>query len=139
MRYDKNFAVFAKHTNWYNFVIGYGYVPTDKAPTKVERAMFEYNCYRFWNDLYAPRGLRLRENKKFMRFFNLIQQKAGEQKSVFFVDSGDGDVFENEVIECESLFGWLIPTNKISEFEPLFISNSIKQHNYDCYYCIMEY
>ena len=139
MRYDKNFAMFAKHTDWYYFIEGYGYVPTDEASAEAETAMFEYNCYSFWNGLHTPRGLRLRENEKFMLFFNLIQQKAGEYKAVFFADCGAGNVYENEVIECESLCGWLIPVDKISEFEPHFLANSINQHDYDDYYCIMEY
>ncbi len=32
MRYDKSFAYFRPHFDWYRFVHGVGYVPTEKAP-----------------------------------------------------------------------------------------------------------
>ena len=47
MRYDKTFAVFAKHSDWYVKTPGVGYVPTDKAPEEARRAMAEYNSYTF--------------------------------------------------------------------------------------------
>lgn len=47
MRYDKNYAYFRPHTEWYNFVVGVGYVPTDEAPPEAVTAMQEYNSYKF--------------------------------------------------------------------------------------------
>jgi hypothetical protein len=47
MRYDKNYAYFRPHTEWYNFVVGVGYVPTDEAPPEAVKAMEEYNSYSF--------------------------------------------------------------------------------------------
>lgn len=47
MRYDINFAFFAPHPEWYNFVEGKGYIPTIKAPPEAMKAMQEYNSYKF--------------------------------------------------------------------------------------------
>ena len=43
MRYDKDFAIFAGNTEWYEFKIGEGYVPTNKAPKEAIDAMHRYN------------------------------------------------------------------------------------------------
>ena len=47
MRYDRNFAVFASHYDWYTFVKGVGYVPTDKAPAEAVEAMKKFNSYTY--------------------------------------------------------------------------------------------
>lgn len=47
MRYDENFAFFITHTDWYTFVVGKGYVPTEKAPEKAVQAMEAYNSYTY--------------------------------------------------------------------------------------------
>ncbi len=85
------------------------------------------------------RGLRTQESEKFNKFFALIQEEAKKSSSVFFVDCGQGDVFEDENIECENLCGWLIPAGKVDEFEPLFMKNSNTQHDFDSFYCTADY
>ena len=60
-------------------------------------------------------GLRTQETNKFISFFELVQKKAAGEKSVFFLDSGDG----NE-LEGENLQGWLIPLSKVEEFEKIW-------------------
>ena len=47
MRYDRNFAFFAPHFEWYTFTKGIGYVPTAEAPEEAIKAMEEYNRYSF--------------------------------------------------------------------------------------------
>ena len=47
MRYDKNFAFFAPHPEWYKFVAGKGYIPIDKAPPEAVKAIEKFNSYRF--------------------------------------------------------------------------------------------
>ena len=47
MRYDKNYAIFAKDADWSEFIKGIGYVPTDKAPEEAKKAMKKYNSYTF--------------------------------------------------------------------------------------------
>ena len=84
-------------------------------------------------------GLRTQEGKKFDEFFSLVQEEAKKRNSVFFCDCGQGDVFENDSIECEDLCGWLIPNNKVDEFEPHFIKNSEKQHDFDDFYCFVDF
>ena len=53
-------------------------------------------------------GLRTQENMKFLAFFKLVQEAASELNSVFFLDSGEGNLFKDDNIECEDLSGWLI-------------------------------
>ena len=45
MRYDKNYAVFIDHSDWYTVVKGVGYVPTDKAPPEAVVAMEKFNSH----------------------------------------------------------------------------------------------
>lgn len=62
-------------------------------------------------------GLRTQETSKFESFFSIVQNAAHEKGCVFFLDSGDGRDFENDSFEGEDLMGWLIPKDKVSEFE----------------------
>lgn len=45
MKIDPNFIVFADHSEWYTFVKGKGYVPTEKAPKEAREAMERLNKY----------------------------------------------------------------------------------------------
>lgn len=47
MRYDKSFAYFRPHFDWYRFEHGVGYVPTEKAPEEARKAMDKYNSYTY--------------------------------------------------------------------------------------------
>lgn len=85
------------------------------------------------------KGLRTQENKKFVKFFEMVQEEAKKKNAVFFADCGEGKTFENDTIECEDLCGWLIPKTEEKDFEPLFMSNSIKQHDFDKYSCFVDY
>lgn len=62
-------------------------------------------------------GLRTQETNKFVTFFELVQKKASEKDCVFFLDSGDGNEFETDTMEGETLQGWLVPKTKAAEFE----------------------
>lgn len=57
MRYDKNYAYFKPHFDWYTFEKGVGYVPTDKAPKKAIEAMEKYNSYTFKKLHFLDNGL----------------------------------------------------------------------------------
>ena len=69
--------------------------------------------------------LRTQENDKFMNFFSIVQKYAENQGCAFFLDAGDGREFETDVLEGEDLMGWLIPQNKLKEFEKEWKSGSI--------------
>ena len=70
-------------------------------------------------------GLRGQESSKFNKFFSIVQTAAQKTGCVFFAEAGDGHLFENDDIECEDLMGWLIPEDKISEFEPEWRKNDV--------------
>lgn len=85
------------------------------------------------------RGLRTQENDKFKRFFSLVQKEAEKKNAVFFSDCGQGDVFENNQFECEDLCGWLIPTEQVKDFEPLFRKDDKRQHDFDDFYVSVDF
>lgn len=68
-------------------------------------------------------GLRTQETSKFNAFFEIVQKAASLKSCVFFLDSGDGNEFENESMEGENLQGWLVPKTKADEFEKVWINN----------------
>lgn len=70
-------------------------------------------------------GLRTQESVKFNRFFELIQAEAKKQKATFFADAGDGNEFETPTMEGENMMGWLIPDDKVKEFEPVWKSSDV--------------
>ena len=71
------------------------------------------------------RGLRKQETEKFQCFFALIQAEAEKHDAVFFADAGDGHEFETATMEGENMMGWLIPTDKVEEFEPLWQASDV--------------
>ena len=84
-------------------------------------------------------GLRTQENAKFIGFFKLVQEEANKQDAVFFLDCGQGKTFENNQMECEDLCGWLIPKEKVKEFEPLFVDNSDEVNKFDDFYTSVDF
>ena len=70
-------------------------------------------------------GLRKQETEKFNRFFALIQAEAEKRDAVFFADAGDGNDFETSTMEGENMMGWLIPADKVKEFEPLWNASEV--------------
>lgn len=69
-------------------------------------------------------GLRTQEGKKFESFFGIVQKKAEDMDSVFFLDHGDGNDYETEIMEGEDLCGWLVPLREASKFSEKFMNNS---------------
>ena len=67
------------------------------------------------------KGLRTQENDKFLNFWSIVQKEAEKMGGVFFLDCGEGNIYESDSIECEDLVGWLIPNDKTKEFEKLFL------------------
>lgn len=70
-------------------------------------------------------GLKTQESDKFNKFFALIQAAAKEKNSVFFADAGDGKDFETPELEGENMMGWLVPTDKASEFEQVWEKDNV--------------
>ena len=65
-------------------------------------------------------GLRTQESEKFKKYFSIVQEAARGIKCVFFLDSGDGRDFETDTLEGEDLMGWLIPEDRVLEFEKMW-------------------
>lgn len=81
-------------------------------------------------------GLRTQEGEKFNAYWNIVQEYAKKQGSVFFLDYGDGRGFETLEMDVEDLSGWLIPEAKAKDFEPVYMSRAEhgKKEWYD-FYC----
>jgi len=73
------------------------------------------------------KGLRTQESDKFYRFFELIQQEAEKKGCIFFAEAGDGHDYVSNTLECEDMMGWLIPKEKINEFEPLWEKDQVPE------------
>lgn len=84
-------------------------------------------------------GLRKPENKKFEKFFEHVQNEAAKRSCVFFLDCGQGDVFEDDLIMCEDMCGWMIPESMAEDFTPLFMNDSEGQHDFDDRYVFIGY
>ena len=63
-------------------------------------------------------GLQTQESPKFERSFQMIQNEAAKQNAVFFAFAGDGHDGEFPDLECEDMMGWLIPNERVAEFQP---------------------
>ena len=71
-----------------------------------------------------PLGIRVEDDandKKFMRFFDVIQRAAKEQGCVFFSYSGESHELINDKFDGEDLSGWLIPISEAEEFNKHFL------------------
>ena len=62
-------------------------------------------------------GLKTQESDKFNKFWELVQAEAKSQGKVFFADCGEGNILETPDLECEDMRGWLVPKEKVKEFE----------------------
>jgi hypothetical protein len=80
------------------------------------------------------RGLRTQETNKFKRFFSIVQDAAQKKNSVFFLDAGDGNDFETDNLEGENLMGWLIPEEKLSDFEKEWNKGDVSD-DWSDFYC----
>ena len=65
-------------------------------------------------------GLRTQENSKFIEFFKIVQKRARETGNVYFLDTGEGHELITDELDCEDLSGWLIPNDKVKDFEKDF-------------------
>lgn len=73
------------------------------------------------------RGLRKREDSKFEKFFEIVQDAAKRKGCVFFLDCGEGRDLETEDLSGEDLSGWLIPEGKAGQFEKEFLGGNIRE------------
>jgi hypothetical protein len=78
-------------------------------------------------------GLRTQETNKFKKFFAIVQAAANQKGCVFYLDAGDGRDFETDTHEGEDLMGWLIPKEKVPEFEKEWESEDISDDWSDFY------
>lgn len=78
-------------------------------------------------------GLRKQEGNKFEKFFAIVQDAAKKKGCVFFLDAGDGRDFETDSLEGEDLMGWLIPKDKMSDFEKKWDTGDVSDDWSDFY------
>lgn len=66
-------------------------------------------------------GLRTQENNKFKNFFSVVQDFAAKRNCVFFLDTGEGHDYSDDIFVCQDLSGWLIPKSIAPEFEKNYL------------------
>ena len=71
-------------------------------------------------DFFELRRFGKNEDERFLRFLKILEDEAWRQGSVFFIDSAEGNDFIGEDIDCCDLWGWLVATDVVLEFEPLW-------------------
>lgn len=67
-------------------------------------------------------GLRTQENYKFLKYWSIIQDSASKLGKTFFLDCGEGNGYEDDEVECETLSGRLVDNSKVETFEKLFLN-----------------
>lgn len=83
--------------------------------------------------------LRTQEDKKFVRFMELVEAEARKRGCEFFLDCVQGDEFENDTYICEDMCGWLIPESMVDKFTPIFMADSDSQYDFDDFYVFVDY
>lgn len=79
------------------------------------------------------------ENKKFNRFWDLIQEAAAKENAKFFMDAGEGNELITEEFEGENFSGWLVPTNIAKSFEHDWKMKNAHKDVWDEFYCYAEW
>lgn len=79
-------------------------------------------------------GLRTNEDHKFCNFMELVQEAAKKKDCKFFLDAGDDHEKETEKLSISDLYGWLIPNDKVTEFENIFFNNEEIPDLFDKFY-----
>ncbi|MBR4204459.1 MAG: hypothetical protein IKQ92_03185 [Clostridia bacterium] len=75
----------------------------------------------------------------FERYFSLVREKAQSLNSVFFLQAGDGHELEEDDMQGEDLWGWLIPISLADRFENLW-AHGYREGDWDeDYYCHAEW
>ena len=88
-------------------------------------------------------GLRTEDSKEFLKFFEFVQECANKRDCVFFLDFGECKDISFKDMIIDDLFGWLIPKNKVYEFNKKYLNWSIgdkDDNKWDKYlvWCIPE-
>lgn len=68
-------------------------------------------------------GLRTQEPQKVINSHQLILDAAKKQNKVFFEEAGDGHELITEDLWLEFVWGWLIPDEKVEEFNELYLND----------------
>ena len=96
LRYDENFDYFASHTEWYEFVLNIGYIPTDLATTEATIAMLEYDSYTFGKKHWLYKKRNISEKVKF-----LIEKEYSKKELVLIALAEKGFDKITELFDCE--------------------------------------
>ena len=112
MCHDKKFALFAPHTDWYEFIVNVGYVPTELATTQATLAMLEYDSYTFGKEHWLYEKRKISEKVKF-----LIEKDYSKKEIVITAIEENGFNKINDMFEFEkNLISLKEETDKLSDW-----------------------
>ena len=57
----------------------------------------------------------------FLRFFSIVQGAASDVGCTFFLDSGDDHDMVTADLDCQDLWGWLVPDSGARAFETAWL------------------
>ncbi len=81
-----------------------------------------------------PTGIRLQsdaDDRRFMRYFDLVQGAAAAIGRVFFLDAVDGHCSDTEIMDLGDLAGWLVPADSADEFADRFLAFGVADSEAD--------
>jgi len=68
----------------------------------------------------------------------IIEKAASKKNAHFFIDSGEGREYSTDTISIMNMSGWLIPTERKSEFET--ISDDDRWNDtWDAFFCFAKW
>lgn len=73
------------------------------------------------------------DDKRFMRYFDLVQQSARERGHVFFLDTVDDHCVDTEEMDLGDLAGWLVPNSGADEFSERFATLGLTDDDAELY------
>ena len=75
------------------------------------------------SDVQGIRTPRDAGDKRFMRFFEVVQDAAKRSGKVFFLNADEGHELVTDEMDGEDLSGWLIAPQDVPTFEPIWREN----------------
>ena len=70
-------------------------------------------------------GLKTQESNNFIQFFERVQDAANKINRVFFLECEDGNDSQIDGLDVCDLQGWLIPEDRVDEFEAVWKKDEV--------------
>lgn len=65
-------------------------------------------------------------DERFLAYFSIVQEAAADLGCAFFLFCGEDHDLITDEIDCQDLTGWLVPSDKVADFEPIWKADNWK-------------